>query len=108
MKIRNKNERHTKEWTFIRLFALIGLLCFELFSIFWLIFYEQQLIASFVFMAFALMSIIGILRYCINIRKKNYLKLLENDIKEDAKLREKYGMAYDIWKANTLPNIVKK
>lgn len=109
MRKRNKDEDlHTKEWTLNRVWYLLGLLAFEIFCILWLVFYKKQLIASFIFVAFGVGSLVGILKYWKNYRRKKFLKLIEKDIEEDNKLREKLGMGYDIWKMTTLPNIVKK
>lgn len=107
-----KNEKdkdlHTKEWTANRIWGLMGLLLLEIFCVVWLILTEQQLIASILFMACAVGSMVGIVKLAKNYKRKNFKTLIEKDIEEDIEYAEIFGDGYYMWKAYTLPNIVVK
>lgn len=106
---RNKDkDLHTKEWTANRIWGLMGLLLLEIFCVVWLILTEQQLIASILFMACAVGSMVGIVKLAKNYKRKNFKTLIEKDIEEDIEYAEIYGDGYYMWKAYTLPNIVVK
>lgn len=108
MRKRNE-ERHTKKWTLRRLIFFAMLLLFEIFAVFWLLFHEKQPIVSAGFVLFGVLPTLStLLTLWRKYQKEDYLELIEDDIKEDNRLREELGMGYDIWKATTLPNIVKK
>ena len=105
---RNKDkDLHTKEWTANRIWGLMGLLLLEIFCVVWLILTEQQLIASILFMACAVGSMVGIIKLARNYKRKNFKTLLEKDIEEDMEYADKLGDAYYMWKAYTLPYIAK-
>lgn len=105
--MKKRKELHTKDWTLNRIWYLLGLLTFEIFCVVWLIVFEQQVILSFLFMAFAVGSMVSIINLIINYKRKRFKTLIEKDIEEDMIYAEKYGDAYYMWKAYTLPQITK-
>lgn len=105
--MKKNKELHTKDWTLNRIWGLLGLLAFEIFCVVWLILFEQQVIVSILFMAFAVGSMVMIIKLARNYKRKNFKTLLEKDIEEDMKYADKLGDAYYMWKAYTLPYIAK-
>ena len=109
MRKRNRDkDLHTKEWTANRIWGLMGLLLLEIFCVVWLILTEKQLIASILFVACAVGSMVGIVKLAKNYKRKSFKTLIEKDIEEDQKYAEIFGDGYYMWKAYTLPNIVVK
>ena len=105
--MKKHKDLHTKDWTLNRILYLLGLLAFEIFCILYLILCEQQVIFSIVFIAFAVASLVNIINLIVNYKRKRFKTLIEQDIEEDMIYAEKYGDAYYMWKAYTLPQITK-